>query len=318
MNIEYIKTVGENGEKINTGVPLKKDDIYYLSGEENYWLFSSGKNKDLQGHFLKEGIIGIAWDKITVQEIRKFEGSELKEKVRKEYDFLKKGYTESGFNQYIATTVNKLERFVFDIKLGDIIVLKDRGQHTILFGKVISEAEDYKSDKLYIDEKTGYCNKIRKVKWLKKITKEKLGAELKLGLSVRHALSKFSNPKVIDEINRQVFSYFYRGNNLHMVFTIEQTSNINFDVFDEFQNIIKIEKERCLHETNTENIFNIKTNVQSPGPMEYFGNPEIVKYIFGVIVIGGGISIIKFESIKTLLKLKNPSKQIEDGISEGN
>ena len=320
--IEYIAYKNSENEVIETSVPFKKDGIYCLTGEENYWLISCGKKQDLQNPFIEKGIIGISWDKINLEQVRNSTEEELSEKLLENYQALETRYQDySAFKRYISSVITKLKRFVTEMNLGDIIVLKDRGSNKIYFGKIISEAEDYSNNDLYVDEITGYCNKIRKVRWLKSTFKDDIGSELKLALSARHALSLIKQDKVKEEVNREVFSYFYRGDNLHIVFKVKLDTDISQDNFKEFQDYIHELKKKCISETNTENIFNIKTNVQSPGPIEFFGNPQIVSYIFGVITGVGGIAVSKYLKTKRKLKIEDPKKQddeIDDGFSEGN
>ena len=69
--------------------------------------------------------------------------------------------------------------------------------------------------------------------------------------------------------------------------------------------------------------FNIKTNVQSPGPIEFFGNPEIVQYIYGIITVASAtkFGVTTYKNISQKLKIKNPSmeiEEIEDGFTKGN
>lgn len=322
--MEYIEYRNSENESILTRVPLKKDGIYYLSGEEKYWLVSSGKNKDLQTSFIKNGVIGIGWDKITLDEIKNNTEEELKEILLERYSELERLYKNtSSFKGYISGVATKLRRFVYEMQLGDIIVLKDRGSNEIYFGKIISEAEDFSEENWPIDDIVGSCNKIRKIRWLKKLEKDKLGSELKLALTSRHALSLIKIDKVKNEINREIFSYFYCGDNLHIVFNIGLASDISQDTFKEFLDYIYNLKEECIARNHSENNFNIKTNVQSPGPVEFFGNPEITKYIYGVIT--GGVVLegmySMYSIIREKLDIKDPKKNdkdIEDGFSRGN
>ncbi|MGL5796652.1 MAG: hypothetical protein ACRCYT_00455 [Cetobacterium sp.] len=318
---EYISYEDENGEVIETEVPLKKEEIYYLSGEEKYWLFSSGKSEELFDSFEEEGVIGIGWDQISLDEIKENTEFQLKKLVKERYSELENNYTSAkGFIQYISLTTNKLKRFVNEINLGDIVVLKDRGKNQIKFGKIISEAKKSSNVNLVIDNSLGYCNKVRKVKWLRTINKDDAESELKLALSARHAVSIISNEKVKDEINREIFSLFYRNEDLHMIFRIEKKENIQFDEFNEFQNIINELKKECLENTGTENRLNIKSNVQSPGPLEYFGNPEIIKYLYRTLIVVGGVGTVRvsYALLKNNLQIKEPQTRIDDGTSQGN
>lgn len=239
--IEYIKYKNSDNTLVETSVPLKKDGIYYLTGDENYWLISCGKKQDLQNPFVEKGIIGLGWDKINLKDITNKNNNELNEILLEKYQHLEKMYNDfSTFKRYISSVVTKLKRFVCEMKLGDVIVLKDRGSNEIYFGKIVSEAEAYSEDDLFIDDIAGYCNKIRKIKWLKSASKENIGSELKLALSARHAISLIKHEKVKEEVNREVFSYFYRGGNLHIVFKVTIDGDIAQDDFKEFQDYILV------------------------------------------------------------------------------
>lgn len=318
--MEYIKYKVDN-KVIETNVPLKKDGIYYLNGEENYYLVSSGNKKDLQNPFVKKGIIGIGWDKISLNDINNLDENEIKETIEAKYDFCRKNYSSiQSFKQYCSLTANKLLRFVKEIQLGDIVVLKDRGSNCVYFGKIISDALEYPEDDLYVDNIVGVCNKIRKVKWLKKVKKDNLATEIKLAFTSRHALSFIKQDKVKEAINREIFSYFYNGNNLHAVFMIKSENDISQDNFKKFQDLIYNLKQKCIEETGTENNFYVKMNVQSPGPVEFFGNPVIVDYIYEAIKIGG-LGYLSYKGIKSILSILGPQKEvkeIDDGFLEGN
>lgn len=316
-NFEYISyQMGK--DKIETKIPLKKSGIYYLSGQEKYWLFSAGKNQDLSESFVKKGILGLAWDKIKVEDILNSSEIELRTKIEDSYKNFKDKYRdEKGFRQYVSSVTTKLQRFVEKIKLGDIIVLKDKKNDRIIFGKVISQAYEGIDSELKIDDSLGYCNKIRKIKWIKAIDRKEAPTEIKLALTSRHALSGIKDNKVIDEINREVFSLFYRGDNLHIIFRVGRKEAIDSDKFIEFQTLISELKRDCLAENSVaKDNLKIKSNVQSPGPIEFFGDPEIVKYIFRAITMGG--PLIESLELKNYLKITQPTVEINDGFSEGN
>lgn len=64
----------------------------------------------------------------------------MKDLLEKEYSELKKIYeTIAGYRSYISGTATKLIRFVNEMNLGDIVVLKDRGNNKVYFGKIISD-----------------------------------------------------------------------------------------------------------------------------------------------------------------------------------
>ena len=331
-NFQYLK-IKKGNNYINTEVPIKKDGIYYLSGKERYWLVSSGKKEDLQNPFIEKGIIGIGWDKVTAEEVKISNKKELNNILAIKYQNLNKFKEPRVFKSYISATANKLLRFFNEIKLGDIIVLKDKSSsnsNSIYFGKVISKAEEYLEKDLYVDEIVGYCNKIIRVKWLKSVERTLIGAELKLILTSRHALSMIQNEKVKDEVNREMFSYFYRGTDLHIVFGVGEENDIKYDSFKQFQDYIYALKEQALSIKEAENDFNIKANIQSPGPIEFFGNAKIIEYIYkfitensAEIISGVGIvgSVGTYKFIKRILNVTSPKKEereIEEKFKEGN
>lgn len=327
-NFEFIKIKNED-EIIETNVPIKKEGIYYLSGKEKYWIISSGKDKDLQNFFIEKGIVGLSWDKILIRDIKNNEEESAKKIIEKAYASLRRNYKdERSFKTYISSIYKKLVQFIDEISIGDIIVLKDRGNRKVYFGKILSDVSEVNDEDLYVDNNTGYCNKIRRVHWIKGIKKNKAGSELKLAFFSRHAILNVQSEKVCDEINREMFTYFYKGKNLHIVFGIGEDDNIKYDSFKKFQDYIYTLKEKAISIKGTENNFNIKANIQSPGPIEFFGNAEIIKYIYTFITensteILTGItgSIGAYKTIKRILNITNPKKEIKeikDKFKEGN
>ena len=88
---------------------------------------------------MDKGIVGIGWSDINLKEIKELSENDMRKLISKKYSKLQNNYKdEKSFKAYVTSIYNKFIKFVNEIKLGDVIVLKDRGSDKVYFGKVVS------------------------------------------------------------------------------------------------------------------------------------------------------------------------------------
>lgn len=144
-------------------------------------------------------------------------------------------------------------------------------------------------------------NKVRDVKWIKKIPRDELEPNLRLILNVNHGIAHINNDQVITEINRTLYSFYVTDEKGHSIFRIKTQNEIDFDKYalfirhaHELYNILKNDLD--------EEKLTIKTNIQSPGPIEFIGNAALV----GEMSIG---LLCMFKKNKEALDKLDSSKQ---------
>lgn len=304
-----------------TEVPYSMNDLPYFEGKEKYWVMSSGKEKDLYDYFDENNTIGLAFDNISVNDVKGKKQIEIKEIVKEKYKHLEDEFDElSGFNRSTTIYSKEIHHFVNEISIGDVVVVKDRNKNRLLFGKVTSDALDPGQERLNmkVDKKRGYCNKVRRVKWLHYKNKDEVSELIRNTITYQRGVYQINDEKVIVDINKTIYSLFYRGEQLHAVFNIKTSSDIKFSEYHEFINLI----EECRKEYNIEDEFYIKSNVASPGPIEIYGHSVDIVKILASIGIVAAPSIIsnrlkdKYKKSKEELDIDDPGK--DDGFRRGN
>ena len=211
----------------------------------------------------------------------------LKEMVRGQYEKeLSKG--RKSINRKVGDIASKIYRFAYEVKENDIIITP--GDDEVLIGKVVGNLEivkgGYNTQPETDEEKLiGELNKVRKVVWLKRIKRENLEPNIKLELRVVHGISLISNEQVITEINRTIYSIYEYQNVGHSIYRIRNEKEIDFEKYAKF--IQGINEIYSLCRKSEEERLYIKSNIQSPGPIELIGSMEIIikittlsKYIF--------------------------------------
>ena len=185
-----------------------------FTGNENYWIVSSGKQKDLYQIFRDKKYIGFAYDKISVNEVKGKNLEEIKTIYKRKYSKTRENYkTDSSFNQAITIISKEINYFVNEIALGDIIVLKDRAKKQLIFGKVNSEifSSNEDIDNLFIDYKRGNCNKFLSVEWLRVKEQDIVSEKLKNAIRVTQAVFKVKDEDTVHHINKTIYSIFKRN-----------------------------------------------------------------------------------------------------------
>lgn len=204
-----------------------------IGKDTNYWLIRPGINNICFEQFKRDSVVAIGWDRIgninsdTIVELEK-----IKYIVAHEYEDLlqeKKGTRER--RRKISDIASKIYRFLYEIKIGDIVICP--GNDSVLIGKIqgkvyISDGKYKVSDSKDNDEYIGNLNKVRNVEWINEIKRENLEPNIKLELRVVHGLSQINRMQVISEINRAIYSFYTYNNETHSIYRIKNQEDIEF------------------------------------------------------------------------------------------
>lgn len=283
-----------------------------IQRDTKYWLIRPGVGAKCFEDFSRDSCIAIGWDKIknieSGEDIVSLDG--LKELVRVKYQEMLLGRNEKSINRKVGDIASKIYKFTYEIKKDDIIITP--GDDEVLIGKVVSDVEIvnglYNTDPTSKEEEMiGELNKVRKVVWLDKIKRDKLEPNIKLELRVVHGISQISNEQVITEINRTIYSMYEYNNVGHSIYRIKNEEAIDFEKYAKFITGIKEIYSIC-KENENEKLF-IKTNIQSPGPIELIGSMVVIeritllsRYIFKKEKIDEGVLMPYKEKIESLKK----------------
>lgn len=248
-----------------------------------YWVIRSGIEAKCFEEFAFDSCVALGWDKIGMALLNEncISIDYIKELVGREYgEIFSSSKNEKSVNRKIGDIASKLYKFVYEVKVGDIILTP--GENEVLIGKITGETEiiqgkynvrpESESEKLI-----GQLNKVRSVKWIKRIEKDKLEPNIKLCLRVVHGISQITHEQVITEINRTLYSLYEYGNLSHSVYRIRNQKEVDFEKYAIFIACVKDVYDVFREEDNERLV--IKTNIQSPGPIELIGETELISKI---------------------------------------
>lgn len=272
---------------------IKEIVIPNISSERKYWLVRTDGGRYYPS-FDVNNYIAIGWNKIDEEFFKKD-----KEKSVSKLDIFnlhpeaidksKEPVTQNRRAQFVA---NQLNKFIHKIKKGDIVLIPSDDSKDVTFGEVIEDQIYFETgfpekdsleqkDMVVTDRK--YCPYIKrkKVRWIQTIFKDDLDPEL-------HRL--FHSQQTIVEANdyatyidRSLDSIFIKGDKAHLTLYVQKEGDINalefsglirdtLNSIDSFKEIdFKIDPELL-----DKNRVSIKTNVQSPGPIEFIGSVQVI------------------------------------------
>lgn len=252
-------------------------NIPVINENRRYWLVRTDSGT-LWEQFRSEDFIGINWNEFSdIKELSKSKSdkkieSDIKKKIQEIYN------VEQG-----GRILNQINRFAFDINIGDIVMIPSQNSSIISFGEVTSEIYKYElTDEDMDNEKCDFIKR-RNVKWIKDISKKDLDPVLFKMLQAHQAISNAD--LYAHEIDRTLELLYIKGDNVHLTMMVTTKANIKGKDLYAIQKLVYDSLD-----VDTENLL-MKINVQSPGPIEFITTHiwDIVKVLFVVnIIIGGG------------------------------
>lgn len=294
---------------------IYENNIPVLDKEIQYWIIRSGIENAFFEEFYQHNCIAVGWDRINeIEKIKDpyYDIQTLKLIVKLRYPELKKfTRSESSYSRKISDIARKIYRFINEVNIGDIIVTPGRDE--ILIGEIIGEpylVSGYSKDINEL-ELIGSLNKARDVRWIKRIRREELEPNFRAVLGVYHGIANIKNQQVITEINRSIYSFYKQGDRGHSIFRIKEETEVDFEKYAYF---IKVTSE--LYDKFSPQYGNqkmtIKTNVQSPGPIELIGD-------FGLIsTMVLALRVFFKNDNKALDEMEPDSKKIMEEYKEDN
>ncbi len=257
-----------------------------ISPEVKYWLVRPGINGLCFDSFKRDSVIAIGWDRIgKIDEDEALMSIEkVKHLVSQQYsDLLAKKASQREYRRKVTDIASKIYRFTYELKKGDYVVCP--GDNSVLIGTVCGDVRivdgKYDSGNEIDDGYIGELNKVRDVKWIKEIDKSNLEPNIKLELRVIQGLSQINREQVITEINRSIYNLYSYNNKTHSVFRIKNEKEIDFFKYANFIECVN----NVYKKVNSENEqLYIKTNINSPGPIEFIGKTQRVVVTFTKIV----------------------------------
>ena len=209
----------------------------------------------------------------------------------------------------ITSIFNKLQRFVFEIDKGDIVLIPSKDSNYITIAEVTSdvyEDNNYVEDYLRRDPDTeaALCPfyKRRKISSCKTITKSKMDIYLAKGFNSQHALSNMD--EYAPFINRTIYGIYSKENELHTTIQAGHPNGLSLRELVELSQALEQSAtslaEQCGIPFDTSEI-EVKLNIHSPGLIELISCAATGGIVLSILVfslsnlINGGKLNINFK-----------------------
>ena len=309
-------------------------DIPVIPSTRRYWLIRTERGKFYRD-FKENGYVALGWDHFTnLGDLKSAAlASQVKEKLT---GIFKKVYPNE---KRPGLAINQMIKFVTDISIDDVIIIPSANSNEISIGVVTStpytESPNVNNTSCLAIEKPEYeeCHFIKRirVKWLTQIKKENVDLRLSKLLNARNTITHADDYSHF--IDRSIYALYSKNGYVHLTLHVEKKEDVTVDEFAELLSSIKglVNAYEIPDEHKT---LAIKSRVESPGPVEFIGDPVSITLIAAGVVgyfgFGGELSFkvpflhIHF-SLKTdgalgmkLKKVKEENRHQEAMIAESN
>lgn len=309
-------------------------DIPEIPSTRRYWLIRTERGKFYRD-FKENGYVALGWDYFT--NLDDLKNAALASQVREKLTgIFKKVYPDE---KRPGLAINQMIKFVTDIAIDDVVIIPSVNSNEISIGVVSSspytESPSFNNTSCLDIEKPEYeeCRFIKRIRvnWLTKIKKTNIDLRLAKLLNARNTIT---NADIYSHfIDRSIYALYYKNGNVHLTLYVEKKEDVTVDEFAELLSSINglVNAYSIPREHKT---LSIKSRVESPGPVEFFGGAISVSLIAAVVVgglrYGGKLSFkipffhITF-SLKTdgalgmdLKKVKEENRHHEAMVAESN
>lgn len=261
-------------------------NIPELPTNRNYWIVRSNGGI-FYDDFMMHDYIAISWDYITTNimcnesELTIRAIIESQEKINPSHDDGDDApdLEERGIKSKITTIFNKLQRFINEFSVNDIVLVPSKDSDRISIGIITSTVyEDSQYIQNYLSEdpdtELTLCpySKRRKVKWIKHLTKQTADIYLMKAFNSQHALSNMN--EYAPYIDRTIYPIYKKNNEVHSTLHAGHPNGMSLKELSDFalhlNNTIANISEQFELPVNEKEI-QVKLNIHSPGLIELIG-----------------------------------------------
>lgn len=294
-------------------------EILQIPDETGYWLLRADGGKYYSDFFLNN-FVAISDNEISFEMILDKDNHSIAGITIDHYKELYKDNYPKWTNQQIAHAANRTEKFVNQMKVGDLVIVPSKRSMNFLLGVIDSDVFEITDDEVVSGERIQHAVnpylKRRKVNWLKEVSRYEISVKLHWILSAHQTIFDLSNHK--DYINQLMAPVYVQNGMCHGSIQISKQEGLDSDEWFELYSIIK-----KLSDINPERV-TVKTDVQSPGLIEFVSENAVSILTITIVLSGvffGEVNIlgIKLKGIlpyyqshkKNQLEIKHKEKEIE-------
>lgn len=284
-----------------------------INESRNYWMVRTNGGI-YYDDFSMHQYIAIAWDSISLSYLNTMDETTIKKLIETSEkanptsnDDDDESEDSSNFAKGKVTSIyNKLHRFVFELGIGDIVLVPNKNSEKIMIAEISGPVyEDPSYLERYLaespDTEITPCPyyKRRKIHFLKCISKSSMDIYLAKGFNSQHALSNLNEYSSF--IDRTIYPIYSKGNEIHS--TIHAGHPNGLSLKDLAQLVTVLEKtvndisDQCELPLSSKDI-DVKLNFHSPGILELISHVteagiviSIVTFAINNLIHGGNFKI---------------------------
>jgi restriction system protein len=245
-------------EELKQLIEELKVPLVEIDENRGYWLVRTQQGEHYQEFFLDD-FVAIGWDELNnLEELNSRKEEDQVEKIREIYP-------DETRPRYVF---NQIQRFINEIKIGDIVIIPSKSSKHLSFGRITS---DVFTKEVTEEEKVeGACpfGKRRSVKWLKTVKRSDLDPYLYQLIYSQHTIS--AGNEYASYIDHTLHSFYKRGDQAYLVLNVKKQENIGF------MNLAKMLYEtgglidlfnKDTDSTLDKDEIDLKASLQSPGTL---------------------------------------------------
>lgn len=287
-----------------------------INESRNYWMVRTNGG-DYFDDFSLHQYIAIAWDTITLSILNNHDEDYVKLLI----DSLEKSNPTNEDDEddesldidsknkgkgKITSIYNKIHKFVFELNIGDIVLIPNKNSEKILIAEIAGQPYEDSSylEKYLVENPETELNpcpyyKRRKIKSLKLISKNTMDIYLAKGFNSQHALSNLNDYATF--IDRTIYPIYTKGNELHSTIHAGHPNGLSLKelslLLNKLDDSINDIADQCGLEISSNEI-GVKLNFHSPGLLELIGYGasaataiSIVTFALNNLINGGTFKI---------------------------
>ena len=250
-----------------------------VDSSKDYWFVRAQKGLFFES-FRTGGYIAIGWNYITLEDLERLDEYYIKGMI-KEFD---KRIEKPG------SAYKQMMKFANNLKIGDIVIVPSESPNDFLVGEITSRP--YTESESVIESASNVCpfNKRINVHWFGIIPNRDIDPKLYKLVYSGHTITDANAYK--NFINRGLYDAYIDHDHMSITFKVQEENNIDAFEYSTFLHtvlqMVNVVKES--DELKDEKVV-LRTNVQSEGPIELLGHPEIlIPVLVFIIILTGGIA----------------------------
>ena len=275
---------------------LETLNIPNIPTNRHYWIIRTNGGVYYQD-FVLHGYISIAWDYITLSMLNTESEDTIKHLIEiyssdKDQNNNDEDDLNSSSKGKITSTYNKIHRFVFEIRQGDIVLIPSANSDQVTIAEIVGDAyEDPNYVNAYLkanpDPEFPPCphHKRRTIRELKTVVKSRMDIYLSKAFSSQHALSNMDDYAPF--IDRTIYGIYAKGDDIHATIHAGHPNGLSLKELVSLSKLLEESAsqlaEQCGIPFDSSNI-EVKLNIHSPGLIELVGAASGIGIVLSLLM----------------------------------